>query len=448
MHSSESRYGASQPSRFQGMALPAASISLKEIDTLLVLIEHGPLPHSLSNLFAIAAVRRAIEVERGSPPVMKMMSETQLSNSLQGFGEAHFLSHIQPSSHAFLLTAASLYKRQMAQIVGQYSIAGAMLDGFPHLVDDDVPIGRRDDPRRPLHLFVEGVVRDCKDPHVRELLRLSKASAAGHEEPVIKDCAAALETLQVVSFPFFRRGNKERPEIIPTLHTMILEWASGVTVPSICASFVEQHNESKEIAQSLWKGATKIAPGVFVMIGFPYEETDEVIRKILHRTFMEDREAKVVLEKREDRPASALSYKEAIAFERRLGSGEAAEEILKEVRELLQERGDTSSLIPIELGEMRERDPKDILEPLLSNSQYITDDSGFCYIIEKPAPSAALCSLMESYQIPLIKHNTVWACDIQNGTATPMTISFQARHLERFLLMVQEAPEDFWERGR
>lgn len=447
MHTPQPHFGALQPTRFQGLALPAAAISLQEIDTLLAVIEHGPLRESLSNLFAIAAVRRAIEVERGIPPVMKIMGETQLSNSLNGFGDADFIRNIPPGSHAFLLTAASLYKRQMAQIVGQYSVAGAMIDGFPHLVDDSVPIGRRNDPQEPLYPLVEGLVRECKDSHVRELLRLSKACSVGTEDPTIKACSAALETLQVVSFPFFRRGNKERPQVIPTVHSMILEWAQGATIPSVAAAFVEQHEESKEIAKSLWSGATAIAPGVFVMIGFPYEETDEVIRKLLHSTFMEDTQAKVVLEKRDDRPASALSYGEAVAFERRLGTGESAQEILNEVREILVERGDSGSLIPIELGEMRDRDPKDILEPILTHGQYIPDHSGFCYIVEKPAASAALCELMKDHHIPLIEHNTLWACDLQTGTSTPMTISFQAQYLDRFLAMVQEAPEEFWKKG-
>ena len=244
------------PTRFQGTKLPASRLQLSDIDTVLFLVEHAPLARVLTNLLSTAALCRAIACERGVVPALKVMAENQFSNSMHGFGENRFEQGIMSGDHALLLTSATLYRRQMAHLIGTYALAGATLDGFPDLVDDDVPLGRRDDPHVPLRGFVEALVRDSRDAHVQKLLQLARLSEDKEsKDSDVLSCCSALTTLQTASFPFFRRGDKERPEIIPTIHTMVVEWSSGATVPSVCGRFIEQHDEAAQIARAIWSGA-------------------------------------------------------------------------------------------------------------------------------------------------------------------------------------------------
>ena len=425
------------PTRFQGVKLPASRLQLGDIDTVLFLVEHAPLKKVLTNLLATAAVCRAIACERGVAPSLKVMGENQFGNSMHGFGQNLFAQGILSGDHALLLTSASLYRRQMANLIGTYALAGATLDGFPELVDDDVVIGHRNDPQVPIRGFVESLVRDCRDPHVRRLLQLAHVSEnAESRDPEVLSCCSALTTLQTTSFPFFRNGNKDRPEIIPTIHTMILEWRDGAMLPSVCTRFIEQHDEAAQIAQSIWSGASEIASGVFQLIEFPYEETDDVVRERLRDLYKNDPRAKCVLEKGIDRPATSLRYEEALAFERRVGAGEDAQGILDEVAALMNSRHDTSCMVDIVMGEERERDPKDTLDTILAKSKYIPDPEGIHYTVLKH-PDTDFHRQLAKHHIPLITHNTIWLCDMKTGEARPVSLSFQGQHLDAFVEMIE-----------
>lgn len=427
-----------QPTRFEGVRLPVSHIELREISTVLFLLEHTSLEKTLPNLLATAALCRAIGLERGSVPTLKVMGENQLWNSLQGFGENLFVENIQGDDHALLVTAASLYRRQMAHLIGTFALAGATFDGFPHLVDDDVPLGRRDDPRRSIRTFVSTVTRGVSDPHVRELLRLAAVSEdKDPKDPVVVQARAALSTLQTTSFPFFRKRAVQRPEVIPSVHNMIVEWRDGAMIPSLCRSLREQHEEAHEIAQSIWSGAQEIAPGVFQLIEFPYDETDEVVRERLRDLYTQDKRARYVVEKGADRPATSLSYSEAIGFLGRLGAGASAEDILREVVAIFDKRQDRSCAVDLTMAELRDRDPRNTLETILTRAQYIPDPNGERYTIFKH-PEGDLLALLGRYEIPLITHNALWIVDLKEGRARPSQISFQGQYLPRFLAMVDE----------
>ncbi len=405
---------------------------------MLFLQEHAPLERTLTNLLSTAALCRAIACERGEAPRLKVMGENQLGNSLQGFGTNHFEQGISSGDHALLVTAASLYRRQMKSLIGAHVLAEAVLDGYPDLVDDDVPIGRKEDPQVPIRGFVSSLVRDCTDLHVAKLLELARRSEDPESaDPDVVSCRSALRTLQTESFPFFRRGEKERPEIIPTVHNMIVEWRSGATVPSVCARFIEQHNEAAEIARSIWSGACELAPGVFQLIEFPYEETDDVVRERLKDIYTNDPRARYVVEKGKDRPATALSYEEAVTFQRRLGAGEDARAILSEVEALMNDRDDKSCAVDIVMGEERGRDPSHTLETILTRALYIPDPEGVRYTVLK-SPDVELHKLLGKHHISLITHNSLWLCDLKTGEARPFTLSFQGRYVEAFLSMAQE----------
>ena len=281
------------PTRFEGVRLPVSRLELLEISTVLFLLEHDSLKKTLPNILATAALCRAIAIERGIAPILRVMGENQLWNSMQGFGENPFTKDIQRGDHAVLVTAASLYRRQMAQLIGTFALGGATFDGYPHLVDDDVPLGRRDDPRASIRTFVETVTRTVSDPGVRDLLRLAAESErGGSEDPVVGKARAALVTLQTTSFPWYRKNDGERPEIIPSVQTLITEWRDGAVLPSLCLSLGEQHDEAEAIAASIWSGAEEIAPGIFQLIEFPYDDTDDLVRQRLRDLYTKDASAR------------------------------------------------------------------------------------------------------------------------------------------------------------
>lgn len=417
--------------------MPATSLEIRGIDTVLFLLEHGPLEKSLTNLLATAAVCRAIANESGSSPRLKVMGETQLWNSLHGVTENSFAQGISSGDHALLLTAASLYKRQMAQLIGTYAIEGATLDGFPDLVDDETKIGEREDPRTPIREFVSAILKNSRDAHVGELLRLAGES----EKPDTKDPAvlanrSALATLQTLGIALLRRQEQERVEVIPMLTNMIWEWSFGATVPRCSQSLVERHNDASEIARSIWSGAKEISPGIFQLIEYPYDETDDVIRDRLKEIYMGDSRARCVLERGSDPPATSLSYAEAIDFERRLEAGGEPHDILQEVEALMQQRDDRSCAVDIAMGEIRDRDPRQTLETILSRAQYIPDPDGVQYTVFK-APDVDLYSLMQKHEIPFISHNTLWVHDFKSGSSRPFMVSFQGRYLDAFLKMLE-----------
>ncbi len=425
-----------QPTRFQGVSLPPSRLDIREVTTVLFLVEHGALEKTLSNLLSAAALYRAITVERGAPPTFKIMGENQLWNSLQGMGENSFTQGVMAVDHALFVTAASLYRLQMAQLAGAFAIAGATFDGFPHLVDDDVKLGCRNDPQTPIREFVSTVTRDVRDPHVRELLRLAAASEVeGENDPVVKELRAALSTLQTTSLPWNRKGRVARPEVMPSLQQMIAEWSDGAVVPSLCHSFVERHDEAEEIACAMWAGAEEIAPGVFQLIEFPYEETDEVVQVRLREIYGRDARARYVLERGVDRPTTSLSYGEALELERRLGAGESAKDLLEEVEALFAQRHDRSCSVDLAMAELRDREPNDTLELILRKAQYIPDPEGVRYSLLK-YPEGDCVKTLREHQIPIITHNTLWLVDLKSGSSRPVTISFQGQYLERFFAMV------------
>jgi hypothetical protein len=403
---------------------------------VLFILEHGPLERSLTNLLSTAALCRGISCESGIAPKLKIMGEAPFWNSLHGMCENSFTKGISCGDHALLVTSASLYKRQMAQLIGAYALEGAMLDGFPHLVDDETKLGERQDPQAPIRGFVEAVLGGQRDPHVRELLRLAAESErAETSDATILACRGALATLQTLSIPLPRRRDHDRLEINPALHNMIREWSEGALIPRSCQSLIQRHDDAADIARSIWSGADEIAPGVFQLIEYPYEETDDVIRDQLKELYMSDPRARYVLERGTDSPSTSLSYAEALEFERRLLAHADPQEILEEVESLMRERNDTSCSVDIAMGEIRDREPQHTLETILERAKYIPDPGGVQYTVFKSPED--LFERMRAREIPIISHSTLWMHDLKTGSARPFMLSFQGQYLQAFLSLIE-----------
>ena len=422
--------------RLEALRAPEAGLELKRVDTVLFLLERGPLQRSLANIITCAAVHRAVTVERGAPPELKVLQENVFCNSFHGFGKNTFVENIARGSHALLLTGATLYNREMASLVGAYALKGATLEGFPSLVDDEVPIGLKEDPEIEILSYVQRALLVYDDKIVRSLVRKASLVATPGKHAELASILGALDTLQVLGIPRFRRTQEQAPPLDASVFTMIEEWSQGREVPSNIIPLIERHREAKEIAESIWQGSTLLADGVHELLGIPVAEMDEVVRRVLGTIFEADRSAKVVLEKNRDLPANKLRYDEAIAFERRLGAGESASVLLSEVEEILSRRNDSSALLTIGLDKDREREPEDTLEKILKPAQYIPDPSGYCYTMLKGPQEEAFFERLQRVGFPLITHNALWLCDVKKGSARPSPFSFQVKDLQMFLAII------------
>jgi hypothetical protein len=228
-----------------------------------------------------------------------------------------------------------------------------------------------------------------------------------------------------------------RPEVIPSVRNLIAEWSQGATIPVLCHSLLERYEEAEAIALSIWSGAEEIAPGVFQLIEVPYAETDEVVRERLRNLYSRDPRALYVLEKGADHPSTSLSYSEALAFDRRRGAGESPEDLLKEVEAIFERRNDRSCAVDLAMAELRDRDPRETLETILSRAQYLPDPGGERYALLK-SPQRDWVRILDEREIPLITHNSLWLVDMKEGKARPFRLSFQGQYLRRFLEMVED----------
>jgi hypothetical protein len=413
-------------------------MALNEVDTLLFVIEHGDLASSLTNILSAAALYRAIQNERGNAPQLKVTGETALSNSLNGFGECEFTKKVAQGEQALFISAASFYRNQLSQVVGAYVISGGSLHGTLNSVDDAVPLGKREDPRIPIRGFVSSIVSESDDPIVHSLLAVAHASEREVGDSRIANYRAALIALHRENLPFClnRRGN--RAETFATITTMIQQLAQGAEVPSCIQPLIERYQEAAQIAQNIWNEATQIAPGVFRLHEIPYDERDVLVDAVLQDLYQKDPKARFVLEQGYDRPSTALTYSEALAFERRLGVGEDPQALIDEISKLLQKRGDSGSLTDLELADMREREPQGTLETLLRKAQYIPDPTGTKYTIRKCPGDVRMVKVLAENNLTIITHNALWLCNLQTGEAEPVSIAFQAQYVPRFLEVFRE----------
>jgi hypothetical protein len=361
------------------------------------------------------------------------MTEVEFSNSAQGYGENLFLKDVKSGSHALLLTGATLYNRQVERLLGAYALRGATLEAVTALVDDEIPLGRKEDPHVSILDQVYRSLCTYNDGIVRSLVHEARSVGTADAAECTRKIAEAIDTLLVLSLPWVKGKGETPPRISDVVARIVSEWAAGEDLPSDFVPLLERHAHAREIAESIWQGSAEIAPGVFELIGIPAAEMDEVVRKALADMYRADTRARVVLEKNHDRPANALRYDEALAFEQRLAAGESAEEVLAEVEEILKRRRDTGTLMTLELDRGRDREPADMLEKILQPAHYLPDRSGYRYTMLKGPQEDSFYETLQRVGFPLITHHALWLCDMSSGKARPVSLMFQAKDLQRFL---------------
>jgi hypothetical protein len=209
---------------------------------------------------------------------------------------------------------------------------------------------------------------------------------------------------------------------------MITSWSKGVDIPEICSELAEQYDASREIAHNVWAGAEELQPGVFKLVGFPTAEQDDLVRQLLREIIENDTRARYVVELYPDRAPTFIRYHETIAFKQRASAGESAEDILQDVQNLLRERNDTGNLAQLALQEMREYEPSEMLEWILSQSEYIPDPEGH-YVVVKQPPEDELYPAMVRAGIPIIRHATMWMVNPSTLDARPFVIVVKAQEL-------------------
>lgn len=417
--------------KLEEISRPAFFSQVNEIHFVL---EHGPLAQTIPNILTLAAVFRAITIARGTEPLLQIVGEIQLSNKLNQNGGLSELLKDSNQNTILLLTAASYYRSQYANLYGQYYVAGARLIDNIDIVNDNIKLGERRDPHRPILEFLQQSLRVQDDSIISDLLDLSEAASTSKQNFRLEKYARALETLEVETRPF-PISKKKSIELIPGLLTLIRELARGDKESELLRKLDDKHLEANQMAERLWSNAKEISQGVFLIEAVRFDEQDSLVSHCLKNIYTKDERVNYLLEHDHDRPANAVRYDESINFSRRLELGESAEDLLKEVVSLLELRKDRGTLMDIALAESREREAISTLETILEKALYLPDPNGKHHILKYPQ-DLDLYDKMREAQIPLIVHNALWICDLRHGTARPFSIEFQNKELEKFLSSV------------
>lgn len=419
------------PSEGDNPSLPSLRADLRTVTSLLFVLDRGHYADKISNLLTVAALYRAISLERRGEPTLQVFGEVQLTNWARGFGSADFFNHLLPGNTTLLVTSISMYRREFAQLTGTYQMNDSVLLGKPHLVPDSVPHGKREDLLPPLFPLIRPLITFPGDNILQELLAYAECPTK-LDPSFRKNLSQSLATLQR------RSGILSFTEALPSvdanavLQELIVDLASGSKHPTVFSTFGAEYKDAHLVAKSIWSDAREIAPGIFQLESPPSRERDSLIRSCLRDLYQSDPEAQYVFERADDGAANALTPEESASFSQRLRLGESPTEVLEEVKRLLADRGDTGAGVQIALGEDRGRDPQSIIKPILRDARYIPDPDG-CLTVLKYPESSDIEKLLDQIGVPMINHRTFWLNDLQTGRAKRMTISFQAQHLPAVL---------------
>lgn len=419
------------PSEGDNPSLPSLRADLRTVTSILFILDRGHYADKISNLFAVAALYRAISLERGGEPTLHVFGEVQLTNWARGFGSIDVFNRLLPGGTTLLATSISMYRREFAQLTGTYQMNDSVLLGKPHLVLDSVPHGKREDLQPPLFALIRPLITFPGDNILEELL--AYADCPANLDPSFRtNLSQSLATLQTRSGILSFTEARPSVDANEVLHGLILDLASGSKHPRLFSTFGAEYEDAHLVAESIWSDARQIAPGIFQLESPPSHERDTLIRTCLRNLYKSDPRARYVLEREDDAAANALTPEESASFSQRLKLGEPPTEVFEEVKKLLADRGDTGAGVRIALGEDRGRDPQSIIKPILRDARYIPDPDG-CFTVLKSPDGCDVEKLFEQIGVPMINHRTLWLNDLQTGRAKRMTISFQAQHLPTVL---------------
>ena len=425
-------------------------IDVSRIDRVVFSLKPGPLRESLSDLFSLAALVRCIACAKDHRPHFLLVHANHVSNALHGSMDLGQLVGLDPSGHVqeksatspaprhtLFLDSKAMYERDFSRLQDAFHSAGSSFESYPQLVANAVKLGHFPDRNQSVSELLRYTLSLSADPIVRSLLRLARLSEAGDSsDPAVSSAERALSTLQAENnFLRLIRGKLKQP-MIPAITDMIVHWSKGVDIPEICAELAQQYDDSREIAHTVWAGAEQLQPGVFKLAGFPAEEQDDLVRQILREIIENDARARYVLELYPDRAPTAILYNEAITFKQRLSAGEAAENILEDVQDLLRKRNDTGNLAQLALQEMREREPSEMLEGILAHAEYLPDPDGQYLVVKQPREDELYPSMVR-VGIPIIGHATMWMVNPSTLDARPFSIVVKAQELPALLRLME-----------
>jgi hypothetical protein len=393
-------------------------------------LETGPITESITNILCIAAVFRAIAIKQGAEPELKILTESQLWNRLNGNGGLFDFLEDARQQTVLLLSAASIYRSQYANLYGQYYLEAVTLIDNLEIVSDEIKLGQRQDTHKPIIDFIGEQLAADSDSTVQELKKLAEFASKSISEPRLEQLSHVLETLDIESCPWPIHKPKAL-ELIPSIESLIKDLARGIKELELVKALESKYDDAQKMAAEIWSRADEIAPTVFVMEGIPYSEQDRLVTECLKKIYLNDIRAKFVLEHSSDPSANLLRYDEALQYSRRLSVGEEAQELLDEIKSILEKRGDKGTMLDICLAEDRDRDATDILEPILEKAQYIRDPDGKYEILKSPLDD--MYAELQRLCIPLVTHSALWMVDLKNGKSRPFGLYFQAKQLQRFL---------------
>lgn len=418
--------------------LPKARVHLQCVDAILFVAESAPYDTLVPNLLATAALYRGIALERPGEPLLTVVGEVPLANWAKGFGSSPITRDIFPSQTTLLVTSATFSMRDFAQLAGTYAVRDAFLLGKSVLVDDEVPIGKRKNPRPPVLPLVRHLLGNRGDHIVEELLRLAEEVPAAPEDRCFRDrLGQVLTALQVRSGLRARLERRDPTNPYEKLAELVIDLSSGSRAPSIFRQLGEDFDSARAIASSIWRQADELAPGVFQLYGMPLQEQDGLVRTCLQELYDSDPAVRIVLERNQDRARSSLSAAEATELAERLESGAPARALLKEAMSVLTERRDMGAVFEVERALERRTGETESLRRLIDAALYRPDAEGACTVRKRPK-DLDLEHLLEWAGIPLLDHYGLRMIDPAKGTATRTTISFQAKHLTAFLEVVSK----------
>ena len=424
------------PSEGENPSLPSLKADLRNVTSLLFVLDRGHYADKISNLFAVAALYRAICLERRGEPELQVLGEVQVSNWARGFGTLDLFNQLHAGGTTLLVTSISMYRREFAQLAGTYQMSDSVLIGRPHLVPDSLPLGKRQDLQPPLFSLIEPLITTPGDEILQELL--AYADCPSNLDPSFRTkLSQSLATLQTRTGLLAIREPGRSVDANEVLHGLIVDLASGSKHPTIFSTFGSEYVDALLVAESIWSDAREVSPGIFQLESTPSHERDTLVQTCLRKLYQTDPQARYVIERADDSAANALTPEEADSFSQRLTFGESSDDLLEEVKKLLADRGDTAAGVRIALGEDRGRDSTSIIKPILQDGRYIPDPNGCLTVIKSP-DGFDVEALLEQIGVPMIDHRTFWLNDLQTGRAKRMTVSFQAQHLSAVLQALAE----------
>ena len=426
-------FDSQRPLDLSDTRLPSAKVELAQVNTILFIVPQGRLEQALPNVMAVAAIHRAVTLERGSAPALKLLGATQLTNWCNGQTTLSYFDSLRPHETTLLLAPSAMSRRKFAVLAGTYLVNDAVLAGKPGLIPDSTPLGQHPLTAASLAPLAQTLAGSKTDPTVQDLLNKARGTWPSPADAALQvSLQSALSALQTKTGLWALRERREPIDPNKVLEHLIVELSAGSQALQFVQEYGAEYSDALAVASSIWAEAQELRPGVFQLHGPPPKEWDALVRRCLIDLYSSDDRAHFIIEKNPDRGPTALSCKEATAFLERIRFGEPPSDILAEVEEILHARGDTATYLQIELARDRDRSPLSILEPILNRSQYVPDADGVFTLVKHPEQSN-LADALTACGVTMVDHLTMWLVDPKTGHAQRTTIAFQASQLERFL---------------